>query len=419
MGKRNVMFLMLLFLTLVPLTTAYDFCESITSRAELEIEEIIYQEQADETTWAWEPTEELNIEVIVKNKNFTERDFDIELFLLDENDKIEKFVSNLSDTTKTVSLDKDQTKTLNFSFQLKEGISGTYSLHAKLIDANNESICTSLEAASIGDEVTIEIKPEEKIIVVRNINGPTNVTAGSNVEYIVEVINLGNVKEDRVLVIAYNAKFSIREEREIINLGAEESKSVTFNFTIPENATTQEEIILFSTEYDYQNKTGFYYQSSYKSKIFLLQIEALGNQIETQNQTQNQTQTNQTQTNQTLPSTTEETTTETTEEESDTSYLGIIITISLILIITGIFFFLKYKGTPEIKTPSEAPTTAASDYVKKIQDKSVPRAKPVQPVKPTKPIQPAKPVQPTQPVQPAKPVQPTRPTPPIDPNKPS
>jgi hypothetical protein len=366
MEKRNVI-LLLLLLTLAPLTTAYEFCENTTSKSELEIIEIIDQEQADEVTWTWGPAEELNITVSIENKNFSKRDFDIELFLLDENSNIERFSSDISATVKTISLGINQPETLNFLFQLKEGIGGTYSLHARFIDSNNQNICTSLEAAATGDEVTIEIEQEEKIIVIRNINGPTNITAGSQVKYVVEVINLGNIAEDRVLVIAYNNKFSIREEREIINLEIDESKTVTFNFTIPENASLQEELILFSTEYSYQNKTGFYYQFSEKEKIFLIQIQAPKNQTEIQNQTQNQTET-------ILPIE------ETIEEKSETPYLLItIIIILLIIAIAVIFFFLKYKEEPKVETPSEAPTSAASDYVKNIQKGITPSNSPNKP----------------------------------------
>lgn len=364
MRKESVIFSILFILTLVSLTTAYEFCENTTLKSKLEITEIIYQEQANETTWTWGPTKEITIEVEVENKNFTQRDFEVELFLLDENSNIEKLTSNTADTTQTISLNTDQTKTLTFSFQLKEGISGTYSLHAKLTDPSNESICTNLEAASTGDEVTIEIESEEKIIIIRNINGPTEIIAGSQAEYIIEVINLGNVEEDRVLVIVYNANLNIREEKEIIGLGIEESKNVTINFIIPKNTTTQEEIFLFSTEYGYQNKTGFYYQFSDKDKILLVQIETQASQVE--NQTENQTQA--------IPeeNTTTQTETQATEKDtSETSYFWIILIISVVLIITAIFFFLKYKGEPKIET--EVPTTntsAASDYVKSIQNKT-------------------------------------------------
>lgn len=358
MKKERVIFSILFLLTLVPLSTAYDFCENKTLQSKLEITEIIYQEQADEMTWTWGLAEELVIEVKVENKNFTQRDFEVELFLLDENSNIEKLTSDTADTTKTISLNANQTQTLTFLFQLREGIGGTYSLHAKLTDPNNESICTNLEAATINNEVTIEIESEEKIIIIRNVDGPTNAAAGSNVEYIVEVINLGNVKEDQVLAIAYSANLNIREEREIINLEINEMKNVTFNFTIPENSSIKEELFIFSVEYGYQNKTGFYYQSSDKDKVLLLQIQEPTNQVETQGQAKEQIQKNET-----TPETT------TTKDTTEIPYLWIVLSISIIIIVIAIFLFLKYKEVPEVETPTTTatPTTAASDYVKSIQ----------------------------------------------------
>lgn len=366
MEKRNVMFLMLLSLALLPLSAAYDFCEDIISDTKLEIIDILYQKQAEETTWTWGVAENLNIEVKVQNKNFTTRAFDVELFLIDESNNIESFTPDSDDRKKTTTLSNGETETLNFSIQLKEGIGGTYSLYAQLSDPNNESICTSLEAASTGNKVTVEIESEDKIIIVRRVHGPTNVTAGSSVEYIVEVINLGNIAEDRVLVIAYNAKFGIREEREIINIGIYESKNVTFNLTIPENTTIQEEILFFSTEYGYQNKTGFYYQFSDKAKIFLIQIEAANSQVE--NETKPET-------NQTKPPVKPKV----AENKSEVPWFWIaIITVFLLLVLAAIYLFLKYNKPPKMET-SPADSALVSDYVRNIQNKPSPSNPPSKP----------------------------------------
>ncbi len=355
--------LTLLFLTLAPLTIAYKFCDDTISEDYLEITEITDPSQTNEATWEWNPAESINIRVEARNKNLTTRTFSVELYFLDD-DLVEKNITTTDiRPLQTISIERAQTGTLNFSFQLSEPKQNTYFLYAKLFDPNNDTICTSLKATSTSEETTIKIKEEEKIIAVRNIKGPTNVTAGSYIEYITEIINLGNIKEDRILVVAYNADLGIREEQEIIDLGVEESKTVKFNFTIPTNTTKPQEDILFWTEYDYNNETGHYYQSSEKTKAFPITISAsniLAIQI---NNTQNQT----TQINES-----ENQIPVTEIQEIKTTYFWpiLITTLIIIIIITATFFFLKYKKNIYMEEPSSAPTPA-STYVKKIQEEAI------------------------------------------------
>ena len=362
MGKRNVIILTLLFLTLAPLTIAYKFCEDIISEDYLEITEITDPSQTNEATWEWNPAESINIRVEARNKNLTTRTFSVELYFLDD-DLVEKNITTTGIRPRqTISIERAQTGTLNFSFQLNEPKQNTYFLYAKLFDPDNDTICTSLKATSTSEETTIKIKEEEKIIAVRNIEGPTNVTAGSYIEYITEIINLGNIKEDRILIVAYNADLGIREEREIIDLEVEESKTVKFNFTIPVNTTKPQEDILFWTEYDYNNETGHYYQSSEKTKAFPITISA-SNIPEIQiNNTQNQT----TQINES-----ENQIPVTEIQETKTTYFWpiLITTLIIIIIIAATFFFLKYKKDIYMEEPSSAPTSA-STYVKKIQEEA-------------------------------------------------
>ena len=343
---------------------AYELCDDPVDTDELDIIDIIDIEQEYIENWEWAPNEEVTIEIEVKNANFTERDFQVELFFLDENNEIkENFTTSSENLIQTISLDEGERGILNFTFKLDEPEEGeAYYLYAKFYDDNNETICTSLKAKSESEEATITIEEESKIIFVRAVSGPTEIIAGSKVEYTVEVINLGNVKESKVLVVFYNADLKIRETREITDLEIEKSQNVTFNFTLPQNTSAQSQKFSFSAEYDYNEENGNYYEFSEKSKIFSVQINASTSQATETNQTENQitelipnqtTQTNQTENN---------------SENTPTPYLWpIIITFILItLIIIGTFLFLKYGKRSYTETPSDTPTPA-SVYVKKIQ----------------------------------------------------
>lgn len=362
MKKRNVILFLFLFTIFIHLTLAYELCDETISKDELNIISIIDSSQNSEAEWIWTPSEKLNIEVTIENKNLTTRNFQLELFFLDTELKKRDILTSKSNTTKTISLDKEEKQTLNFSLQLDNPNQDSYYLYAKLYEIDNESICRSLRATSEHEETNISIAEEEKIIIVRNIEGPTNITAGSKLEYTAEVINLGNIKEPRVLVIIYNANLKIREEKEIIDLGVEEKKNVTFNITIPQNATLREENFLFSTEYDYDNETGFYHQSNNKDEIFSVRIESTENQTTKINENQTTEISNNSNQNTSTPQT------QNPSKESSLSILWAIIPLIIAILIGVVAFFLLRKKE-YIETPSTTPS-AASTYVKNIQNSS-------------------------------------------------
>jgi len=371
---------LILVLTMAPLMAAYELCDNRIAESELEIIDVIDVNQTNETTWTWEQTSNINIEVNVKNNNLNLSDFEVELLLLDEDNQPTNFTSTNTNPTQTVTLNESEEDTLNFSFKLKELTHPQYTLYVKLTDENNESICTSLRATSTTKETTIEMAQEEKIVMVRNVEGPANTTPGSKVEYIVEIINLGDATEGQVVVIAYNRNLNLREEKIITALEVEKSKNVTFNFTIPDDAIPAQESFWFSTEYDYDEKKERYYQSSDKVKTFYTQIiQGQATQVQNQTtQTENQTTQGGNQGgNQTTQGE------ESTPSDESIPYLWpIIVTFFMAaLIIIGVIFFLKHKENKYIERPSSVPTPA-STYVEKIQKETkAPAAKP----KPTPP----------------------------------
>jgi hypothetical protein len=366
MEKRSVIFLSLLLITIIPLTSSYELCEETISIDWGQIKEITDPSQTSETDWKWGPTETINILVEVENKDLSTRDFTVELFFLDSDLEEENITKSIP--KKSLSITEGETETLNISFQLDEPKVKPYYLYAKFYDTNNKTICKSLRAISVHEETTITIEEKEKIIVVRNVNGPTNLTLGDYYEYTVEVINLGNSLEEKVLVIMYNTKLGIREKREITSLAVEESKSVVFNLTIPQNSTTKEENLIFTTEYDFRNDTGFgnYYQTSEKVKPFLIQIDTTQISNIEEPAAQNQ-----------ITEITEETIEEDNTQNEEKVSQGIpliyvwsgIISLSLIIIISLILLFLNYRKNKYMDT-TPTPVSPATSYVKQIQDQS-------------------------------------------------
>ncbi len=355
MKKRIIIILFLL--TSFLQVSAIELCQN-GANTNLEITKITNIQNK----WSWLVGKEVEINLEVKNKNYSQRDFEIELFFYNENEELEENFTQKENLIKIININETESKTINFTFKIDDVPTGTYSLYAKLTDKNNGTICTSQKAETKNNEIAITLTKEERLVTIRRITGPTTATANSSIEYTVEIINLGNRKEDRVIAIIYNANFKLREEKEITNLDIEQSKNITFNFTVPATTLIANETILFSTEFDYNNKTKQYQKEMTKDKPFTLEITSslLTRVTKKQNQSieQNQSQltTTQVQSNSTL-------------SLSNLPYLWItIILLLIIIIITATIFYLK-RGKALQSTNKQTSKDKVNEYLKKIKNK--------------------------------------------------
>lgn len=226
----------------------------------------IHDELEDNTEkWAWAPGNDVKISLNLENKDYSERDFTIELVFLDENNKEISFADNPDDIQKEISLDEDEKDDVKFNFKLKTGIDeAKYTLYAKAYDSDDEDICTSLKAESKSNPITISVEKEKRKVIVTKISGPKDIETSSPTQYIATLANLGSKDEDKVLAIAYNYQLGIKEKIEIENLNSGEEKTTTFNITIPNNIslTLPTYAILFSTEYEYNENYDYYKSAS-------------------------------------------------------------------------------------------------------------------------------------------------------------
>ena len=346
-----MLILFVICLTLTIQASASELCLTEVGTDIIEITSIRDTNFPDEAEWEWQPNEERTIEVKTKNKNHTKTSFKLELYLLNGNLNIqENFTTISSDTTKTISIDKDKTTETQFSFQLRNAESGEYSLYAKLYDSSNESICTELKAIKTSKQSQINIAEQQRRSMVKKIHGTTNVTAGTNYTYIIEVINLGNIPEDKVLVTAYNKELGIRQDLEITTLGIKETKNISFTFSIPKNTTAAEERIAFTTEYDYNENSGLYSQMYDRDKSLDIKITAT-----TQATSQPTNTTPEASSSAIVPY---EEPDATPSDQKSTTRLILLITVITLLIITVTaitYFYLKNKkAEPEIQTTQTA-----------------------------------------------------------------
>lgn len=240
---------------------------------DLEITKIEDNKEDNEEEWMWAPGNDLEINVELENKDYSERNFIIELIMLDKDNEEIIFAKNNNDIRKELELNEDEDDNTKFSFELiNELKEGTYSLYAKAYDENDEEICTSLKAQTKSEKVEIEIKRAERKVVVTNVEGPTTGEFSSTLKYNVTVENLGVKTEEKVSVIIYNGPLGIRETAEIDNLESEEKETITLNVEMPKNGSLDRQKIIFSTEYEYSENSNYFKSESDASddkKIYL------------------------------------------------------------------------------------------------------------------------------------------------------
>jgi len=241
-----------------------ELCEDGKVDAEdLEIQYIKDETKNNDIAWTWTPGDDIKITLSLENREYSKRTFTTELIALDENNNEISIAENPENLKEKKELNEDETENFEFEFKLKTSVpEGEYTFYAKAYDEENNNICTSLKAYDKSNYKIIEIKKAERNVIIKDIKGPAIAETFSQVEYEAIIINLGGEKEEKVLAIAYNYQLGLLEKIEITNLESGEERKINFSFTIPENASLSQHMILFSTEFEYNEKQDYYKSSS-------------------------------------------------------------------------------------------------------------------------------------------------------------
>jgi len=241
-----------------------ELCESgKVDKEDLEIQYIRDETKDNEVAWTWTPGDDIEITVSLENKEYSQRTFITELIALDENNNEISIAENSANLKEEKELDEDETEYFEFGFKLKSNIpEGEYTLYAKTYDEENDNICTSLKAYDKSNSKIIEINKAERKVIIKDIEGPVIAETFSQVEYEATIINLGGETEGKALAIAYNYQLGLLQKIEIKDLESGEERKINFSFTIPENASLSQHAILFSTEFEYNEKQDYYKSSS-------------------------------------------------------------------------------------------------------------------------------------------------------------
>jgi hypothetical protein len=231
--------------------------------SDLEITGITDSKKDNDDKWEWFPGNDIEITLKLENKDYSERDFIVELVMLDEYNKEITFAKDDDDLEEESTIDEGEDDIFEFDFQLDNGLDeGSYTLYAKAYADNDEDICTSLRAEDSDSKVIVNINRVNKKVIVTEVDGPENSKTNSKLSYSATVVNMGSRTEEKVNVIAYSRLLGIKEIVEIDDLGAGEEKTVEFEVEIPLIVKLGVQKILFSTEYEYDEDIDHFRSSS-------------------------------------------------------------------------------------------------------------------------------------------------------------
>ncbi|MCK4996897.1 hypothetical protein KAS08_01210 [Candidatus Pacearchaeota archaeon] len=241
-----------------------ELCEDGNVKArDLEITDITDEEKDNDDKWEWSPGNDIEISLKLENKDYSERNFVVELIMLDENNEEITFAKDKDNLKEESTIDEGDDDIFNFDFEIRNELdAGSYTFYAKAYAEDDGDICTSLRAEDADNRVVVNINRVNKKVIVTKVVGPTESETNAVLTYTATVTNMGSKSEEKVAVIAYNRLLGIREVIEINNLDTGEEQSVEFKIEIPLIAKLAIHKILFSTEYEYDEKVEHFRSSS-------------------------------------------------------------------------------------------------------------------------------------------------------------
>ena len=239
----------------------------------------------------WELLDEIEIEIEIEN-NDNDDDVDdviVEIMILDEND--EDVTNDFDFDDESIDLGRindDDSEVAVFKInEVPADLEGTYRIYFRAYSEDDESshcIASStsdfnednyhvIEVVTLGNRAVI-VKPEWKDVLAS--------CGDNNVEVALDVYNLGEDKEEKILVNLYSSILGIDEKIIVNDLRSGKRQEVVFVFDVPEGLTNSYYNIEVTTYYDYDDDEdelliSSYGESSYNDldKDFAVKLDIL------------------------------------------------------------------------------------------------------------------------------------------------
>ena len=231
------------------------FCEEGKIAAGLEITRITDETLDNEDEWEWNPLDNIELTVKVKNDNGTDLDTIVEWGLYDVTNN--EFV-DLDETSVDLAVDDGDSEEATINFQVPADVNdATYRFYVKVYeDGNEDEICSD----SIGDDYfrSVDIVKETRQVILSDIESPESAACNDAATVKATVYNTGEKDEKRVKIRIFNRELNVDQFKEITSFDSGEDDDISFSLVIPENATEKTYTFTLSTQYDYDSGDSSY-----------------------------------------------------------------------------------------------------------------------------------------------------------------
>lgn len=249
-----------------------EFCnEGFIEGNELEIRKFTDHTEDTENSWIWYPGKEARISVDVRNRDFDEREFYLEVYFVDKDLNVVEIVKDSSSLIKKTTLEKRDTADLVFRFDIEESVQGEYYIYAKFYDSSDEKNCISKRA----QRIKVSVERNEREIKLSDIKGPKEVYGGELAIYTLKVSNWGSKDEEKVNLLVYDSLLGIKEDVELGSVGSLETKEVSVSINFPSDFNSTKSNLVFYAEYNYDSRKDFFKEITSDENLIKLRVDVL------------------------------------------------------------------------------------------------------------------------------------------------
>ncbi|MFA5173726.1 MAG: putative S-layer protein [Candidatus Pacearchaeota archaeon] len=212
---------------------------------DLEIDRVRFDNKGIGKDDEWYLTDEVEVTVRVENTNNDDDIDDVvvswalydkktgKFIMDDEEDSVDIDNGEKEDITFTITLDPD-----DFDSDFNEN-DFVFIVKAYSDDLGEDQACTE-------DQESITIKRDKHYVILDNLElNSETVPCNSIVDITADIVNIGENDEEDVYIIAYNKELGLNEEIKVGDIDALDSKRLSFDFKVPEDADEKSYIIEF------------------------------------------------------------------------------------------------------------------------------------------------------------------------------
>ena len=217
-----------------------EFCEYgvLNSDLKIDLEITDVEGLGDEDDANFLPLDTVTFEVSVENNGDSDiQDIELEWGVYNtktgewfiEPDEEDKFdLDSDDDTTIEVTFDIDEIKDLNGE---------DYALYVRATgEIDDSDNANDGEKVCVSESEDMNIIQEKDLLVVRNIEMPTDLFCGQDVELTAELWNIGEKDQEDVTVRFKNEEFGLDEEYTFDKIKSNKKEDLTLQFTVPADA---------------------------------------------------------------------------------------------------------------------------------------------------------------------------------------